>query len=126
MKAGAAIYADQCSACHAKDGRGVDFLFPALAGSPNVHSEDPTSLVRVVLQGARSLATAKEPTGPGMPSFAWKLSDAEIAAVLTMSATAGRRRSRGSRRNKSRMRASPSWKRKPINLLSGFPVIGEQ
>ena len=89
MKAGAAIYADQCSACHAKDGRGVDFLFPALAGSPNVHSEDPTSLVRVVLQGARSLATAKEPTGPGMPSFAWKLSDAEIAAVLTMSATAG-------------------------------------
>ncbi len=83
MKAGEAIYADQCSACHAKDGRGVDYLFPALAGSPNARSEDPTILIRVVLEGARSVATPSQPTGPGMPSFAWKLSDAEIAAVLT-------------------------------------------
>ena len=83
MVAGGAIYADECSACHGMDGKGVPFLFPSLAGSPNVRSTDPTSLVRVLMEGARSVATAGEPTGPGMPSFAWKLNDAEIAAVLT-------------------------------------------
>ena len=83
MVAGGAIYVDECSACHGKDGKGVPFLFPSLAGSPNVRSADPTSLVRVVFEGARSIATAGEPTGPGMPWFAWKLNDAEIAAVLT-------------------------------------------
>ena len=83
MIAGAAIYADNCSACHGPDGKGVPFLFPSLAGSPNVRSTDPASLIRVLIEGARSVATAGEPTGPGMPSFAWKLSDDQAAAVLT-------------------------------------------
>ena len=83
MVAGGAIYADECSACHGMDGKGIPFLFPSLAGSPNVRSSDPTSLVRVLMEGARSVATAGERTGPGMPSFAWKFDDAEIAAVLT-------------------------------------------
>ena len=83
MVAGGAIYADECSACHGMDGKGVPYLFPSLAGSPNVRSADPTSLIRVLIEGARSVATAGEPTGPGMPSFAWKLSDDEAAAILT-------------------------------------------
>jgi mono/diheme cytochrome c family protein len=83
MAAGGAIYADECSACHGLDGKGVPYLFPSLTGSPNVRSVDPASLIRVVLEGARSVATAGEPTGPGMPSFAWKLNDDEAAAVLT-------------------------------------------
>ena len=83
MVAGEAIYADECSACHGPDGKGVPYLFPSLAGSSNVRSADPTSLIRVVIEGARSVATAGEPTGPGMPSFAWKLNDDQAAAVLT-------------------------------------------
>ena len=83
MTAGGAIYADECSACHGMDGKGVPYLFPSLAGSPNVRSVDPASLTRVLIEGARSVATAREPTGPGMPSFAWKLSDDQAAAVLT-------------------------------------------
>jgi mono/diheme cytochrome c family protein len=83
MIAGGAIYVDECSACHGMDGKGVPFLFPSLAESPNVRSADPASLIRVVIEGARSVATAGEPTGPGMPSFAWKLSDDQAAAVLT-------------------------------------------
>jgi mono/diheme cytochrome c family protein len=83
MVAGSAIYADECSACHGLDGKGVPYLFPSLAGSPNVRSTDPASLIRVLIEGARSVATAGEPTGPGMPSFAWKLSDDQAAAVLT-------------------------------------------
>jgi mono/diheme cytochrome c family protein len=83
MVAGGAIYLDQCTACHGADGKGVPYLFPSLAGSPNVRSADPASLVRVVIEGARSVGTAPEPTSPGMPSFAWKLSDDQAAAVLT-------------------------------------------
>jgi mono/diheme cytochrome c family protein len=83
MVAGSAIYADNCSACHGMDGKGVPYLFPSLAGSPNVRSADPASLIRVLIEGARSVATAGEPTGPGMPSFAWKLNDDQAAAVLT-------------------------------------------
>jgi mono/diheme cytochrome c family protein len=83
MATGSAIYADECSACHGLDGKGVPYLFPSLAGSPNVRSTDPASLIRVLIEGARSVATAGEPTGPGMPSFAWKLSDDQAAAVLT-------------------------------------------
>ncbi len=83
MAAGAAIYKDACAACHADDGKGVAMLFPALAGSPNVRSADPATLIRVLLEGAESVATDAEPTGPIMPSFSWRLDDAQAAAVLT-------------------------------------------
>jgi mono/diheme cytochrome c family protein len=83
MVAGQAIYRDQCSACHGIDGKGVPQLFPSLADAPSVRAGDASSLIRVILRGARSLATAKEPTAPGMPSFAWQLDDAQVAAVTT-------------------------------------------
>src|SRR5437763_11605955 len=41
------------------------------------------SLIRVVLEGSRAVATDAAPTGPAMPSFAWQLSDADVAAVVT-------------------------------------------
>jgi mono/diheme cytochrome c family protein len=83
MKAGAAIYGDLCSSCHAPTGQGAPKLFPSLARSSNVRSLDPTSLIRIVLRGARSAATVSEPTAPGMPSFGWQLNDQEVADVLT-------------------------------------------
>jgi mono/diheme cytochrome c family protein len=83
MVAGQAIFRDQCSACHSLDGRGVPQLFPSLADSSMVRSSDPTTLIRMVLRGARSVATAAEPTAPGMPSFDWQLGDAQVAAVAT-------------------------------------------
>jgi mono/diheme cytochrome c family protein len=83
MVAGQAIYRDQCSACHSLDGRGVSQLFPSLADSSMVRSSDPTTLIRMVLRGARSVATSAEPTSPGMPSFDWQLDNAQVAAVAT-------------------------------------------
>jgi mono/diheme cytochrome c family protein len=83
MAAGGAIYRDQCSACHGLDGRGVPLLFPSLADSSMARSDDPTTLIRIVLRGARSVATAAEPTAPGMPSYGWQLDDGQVAAVLT-------------------------------------------
>jgi mono/diheme cytochrome c family protein len=83
MQAGQAIFRDTCSACHGLDGKGVANLFPALASAPSVRSSDPASAIRVVLRGARSVATKQEPTAPAMPSFGWQLKDDQIAAVLT-------------------------------------------
>jgi mono/diheme cytochrome c family protein len=83
MTAGQAIYRDQCSACHGLDGRGVAMLFPSLAQSSLAHASDPTSAIRLVLRGGRSVATNAEPTAPGMPSFGWQLNDDQVAAVLT-------------------------------------------
>jgi mono/diheme cytochrome c family protein len=83
MAAGQAIYRDQCSACHGLEGRGVAMLFPSLAQSSLVHASDPTSAVRLVLRGGRSVATNAEPTAPGMPAFGGQLNDGQVAAVLT-------------------------------------------
>jgi mono/diheme cytochrome c family protein len=65
------------------NGKGSAGLFPPLAGSALVQQTDPTSLMHVVLRGARSVATDGAPTAPAMPQFAWLLKDGEVAAVLT-------------------------------------------
>ncbi|MBV9828199.1 MAG: c-type cytochrome [Alphaproteobacteria bacterium] len=83
MQTGAAIYADECSGCHTPRGSGIAGLFPRLAGSPSVQSDDPTSLIRIVINGTRSVSTPAAPTGPGMPAFGWLLNDGEVASVLT-------------------------------------------
>ena len=83
MKTGAQIYADECSGCHTPNGKGIPGLFPSLSGAPAVQQADPTSLLHVVLRGARSSGTAPAPTAPAMPSFNWVLNDDQAAAVLT-------------------------------------------
>ena len=83
MRAGAAIYKDSCAACHKDSGEGEVNLFPRLAGSALVQSDDPTTLARVVLHGTRAVSTSGAPTAPAMPAFDWRLGDAQVAAVLT-------------------------------------------
>lgn len=83
MVFGAAIYRDQCSACHGLEGKGVSELFPSLVGSSMVRSDDPTTSIRIVLRGARSIGTSAQPTASGMPSYGRQLDDNEVAAVLT-------------------------------------------
>jgi mono/diheme cytochrome c family protein len=83
MKAGEAIYRDQCAGCHMIDGKGVPNLFPSLADASMLRATNPRSAIRLVLRGVRSVATDEEPTAPGMPSFSRQLRDDEIAAVLT-------------------------------------------
>src|SRR5690242_10132134 len=65
------------------DGKGAPALFPSLNGGASVQQADATSLMRVVLRGARSAGTDAAPTAPAMPAFGWLLSDKEVAAVLT-------------------------------------------
>jgi mono/diheme cytochrome c family protein len=83
LAAGEAVYVDNCSACHARDGMGVANLFPALAGAPSVRQGDPATTIRVIIAGAQVVSTGAAPTAPAMPSFGWHLSDAQIADVVT-------------------------------------------
>ena len=83
MKAGAQIYAEECSGCHTPNGEGTAGLFPALAHSPVVQQTDPTTLIRVVLRGTRSVGTSGAPTAAAMPQFGWLLKDDDVATVLT-------------------------------------------
>jgi mono/diheme cytochrome c family protein len=83
MKRGSQIYADECSGCHTASGKGSPRMFPSLNGSAAVQQRDPTSLLHVVLRGARSAGTDKAPTAPAMPAFEWILKDDEVAAVVT-------------------------------------------
>lgn len=83
MRAGEAIYRDNCAACHTSDGTGIARLFPTLAAGPSVVAPQPDSVLQVILNGTRGVATPEAPTGPAMPTFAWKLSDDQVAAVAT-------------------------------------------
>ena len=83
LAAGNAIYQDLCSSCHQADGKGVPNMFPSLSEVATVSARDPTTVLRVILQGAQSVATDREPTGPAMPAFGWQLDDKQIAAVAT-------------------------------------------
>jgi mono/diheme cytochrome c family protein len=58
-------------------------MFPNLAEAATVKAKDPTTVLRVILQGAQTVSTDREPTGPAMPAFGWQLDDAKIAAVAT-------------------------------------------
>jgi mono/diheme cytochrome c family protein len=83
MRRGAAIFSDACSACHLEGGVGQPRLFPPLGGSAVVQQTDPTGVLHLLLAGGRTAPTATRPSPISMPSFAWKLSDQEIADVAT-------------------------------------------
>lgn len=80
---GAQIYAAQCAACHQATGAGLPGVFPPLAASEWVVGKD-TRLAEILLHGISGKLTVKGVSYNGaMPAFGEKLSDAEIAAVLS-------------------------------------------
>ncbi len=46
---------------------------PGLAGNPVLQSEDPTSLIHIMLMGGTLPATHTAPSTFTMPGFAWRL-----------------------------------------------------
>jgi mono/diheme cytochrome c family protein len=83
MDRGAAIYSDACTACHLEQGVGQSGVFPPLARNSMVQQPDPTGLIHVILGGTQVASTAARTSPLAMPSFAWKLSDAEVADLAT-------------------------------------------
>lgn len=80
---GAQLYLDNCAACHEPDGRGYEGVFPALAGNPVVQAPDPLSLIAIVMMGNTTPRTKSTPAQFTMPAFAWRLSDDDVADVIT-------------------------------------------
>ena len=80
---GAEIYDDNCAACHRTDGEGSPKALPKIAGNSSVLAEDPNSLIRLVLAGSALPGTARAPSPLAMPGFAWRLSNDEVAQLLT-------------------------------------------
>jgi mono/diheme cytochrome c family protein len=82
-KRGALLYLDNCAACHRPDGRGYEGVFPSLAGNPVVETENPLSLISIVLLGSQTARTSATPAQFAMPAFAWRLSDQEAADIIS-------------------------------------------
>ena len=80
---GAELYDDNCAACHRTDGAGSPKALPKIAGNSSVLAPDPNSLIRLVLAGSALPGTAEAPSALGMPGFAWRLSNEEVAELLT-------------------------------------------
>jgi len=76
---GAGVYLAFCARCHGADGRGEPGKASALAGSAVALSRDPTSALRIVIEGSESPGVAQRK----MPGFRGRLTDAEIAQVVS-------------------------------------------
>jgi len=83
MRRGGQIYSDVCASCHLDDGVGQSRLFPPLGKDAMLQQPDATGLEHLILGGTRVGVSASRPSPLGMPSFAWKLTDQEIADVST-------------------------------------------
>jgi mono/diheme cytochrome c family protein len=80
---GTHVYLDNCNACHRSDGSGAQRTFPNLAKNEAVNSQDPISLIHLVLAGSSMPSTHSAPSALSMPDFGWRLSDEDVADVLS-------------------------------------------
>lgn len=83
MTDGENIYKGACIACHEADGSGAPRIYPPLPGNANLQSSDPSSTLRIILDGAQTVTTPRAPNTGSMPAYAAKLSDQQIADVAT-------------------------------------------
>ncbi len=83
MQLGAAVYGKRCAECHGDDGEGASPAYPALAGNPSATNPVAANAIKAVLNGGFAPVTQLDPRPYGMPPFFSRLSDEEVAAVLT-------------------------------------------
>jgi mono/diheme cytochrome c family protein len=81
LETGQAIYVDNCSACHRSNGEGLPGMFPPLKGNATVQDRNPTTVIRLILNGAHAAVTDARPTPLSMPAFDWKLTNDQIAVL---------------------------------------------
>ncbi|KGD70405.1 alcohol dehydrogenase [Tatumella morbirosei] len=77
----ALTYEVDCSACHGTRGEGISGMVPAFAGNQGMLN-NPTNMITAILNGARAPHTQQRQTAAGMPAFAWKMDDQQIAGLL--------------------------------------------
>ena len=74
-------YLQFCADCHRSDGGGVDKVFPSLAGNRSLQSDNPSTLIHIMLTGWTTPVTQTHNRPLTMPAFA-QLGDQEIADIL--------------------------------------------
>ncbi len=80
---GAGIYLSFCARCHRPDGTGQPGKVAALAGNPLLLAQDPTSVMRIVIEGSKSPTTVSGPKPEKMPGFHDQLTSRQIAEVVS-------------------------------------------
>lgn len=82
-KQGARLYKDNCADCHQPEGSGVPRIYPPFAGNEAILMRNPVNAIRITLNGGFPPSTRGNPRPYGMPPFAHRMSDDEVAAVVT-------------------------------------------
>ncbi|ORM71060.1 c-type cytochrome [Pantoea rwandensis] len=57
--------------------------FPALAHNSAVLSDDPSSVISIIMRGGKMAVTKDDVTGLTMPDFGWRLDDKQLADLTT-------------------------------------------
>ena len=83
MALGQQVYVDNCQTCHQSDGAGIRGVMPALRGSAVTESAKPMTGIQLVLWGGDAARTETAPNVFTMPNYGDKLSNGQVAAVLT-------------------------------------------
>ncbi|WP_454626873.1 c-type cytochrome [Bradyrhizobium cenepequi] len=83
LSLGKQIYDRDCASCHGATGLGMPPHYPPLAGNQSIQMSSAVNAIRMVLNGGYPPGTAGNPMPYGMPPFAQRLSDDEVAAVVT-------------------------------------------
>jgi len=88
VQAGSIQYDIHCGTCHLPTGEGSAETGPPVLGSPVVLDADPASLINITLYGAQLPKVAPSPEWQArgwkrMEAYAGKLSDEQIAALLS-------------------------------------------
>lgn len=82
MALGRRIYSQNCAVCHQSSGRGLPGVYPTLVNADWVQ-DHPDRLIKVILSGLAGPITVNgQPYNNAMTAFG-RLSDQQIAAVLT-------------------------------------------
>jgi mono/diheme cytochrome c family protein len=81
MQAGQAVFVARCAVCHTVRGAG-NADYPSLAHNTMIVSQNPDTVLRVILQGSQSVKTANGTVGFSMPAFP-VLTNADLADVAT-------------------------------------------
>jgi mono/diheme cytochrome c family protein len=104
---GKSIYDRECAVCHGAEGLGAPPHYPPLAGNQSIQMSSAVNAIRMVLNGGFPPGTMGNPRPYGMPPFAQRLTDDEVAAVVSYIRTAwGNRGSPVSARQANELRSA--------------------
>lgn len=83
MAAGRLAYMAFCAGCHGMSGQGLPNVGPAMKGNATLAMDDPQTLIKAVLNGIPTQIFKNGERMYAMPPFAHRMSDAEVAELVT-------------------------------------------